>query len=55
MSKNTISWHTQDISQDIESQVIASIKEADLFAIQLDKFSDITGKSSAPSIQEICL
>jgi hypothetical protein len=29
MSDNTISWHTQDMSQDAESQVTANNKEAD--------------------------
>jgi hypothetical protein len=31
--------------QAIESQVIANIKEADIFAIQLDKSTDITVKA----------
>lgn len=33
------------MSQDIESQVIATIKEADFFAIQLDVSTDISGKA----------
>ena len=33
------------MSQDIESQVIANIKEAKSFAIQLDESNDITGKA----------
>jgi hypothetical protein len=33
------------MSQDTESQVIASIKEADFFATLLDELSDITGKA----------
>jgi hypothetical protein len=33
------------MSQDVESQVIANIKEVDLFAIQLDESTDITGKA----------
>jgi hypothetical protein len=43
------------MSQGDESQVIANIKEPDLFAIQLDESTDITGKSSTPSIQQVCL
>ena len=42
---NTISCCIYDMSQDIESQVIASIKEAKSFAIQLDESTDITGKA----------
>jgi hypothetical protein len=33
------------MSLDVESQVIANIKEADFFAIQLDESTDITGKA----------
>ena len=45
LSDNTISRRIYDVSQDIESQVIASIKEAKSFAIQLDESTDITGKA----------
>ena len=45
MSDNTICRRISDMSQDIESQVIASIKEAKCFAIQLDESTDITGKA----------
>jgi hypothetical protein len=45
MSDNIIGWHIQDISQDIESQVIANIKESGLFAIQLDESTHITGRA----------
>ena len=45
LSDNTISRRIYDMSQDIESQVIASIKEAKSFAIQLDEPTDITGKA----------
>jgi hypothetical protein len=33
------------MSQDVESHLIADIKEADYFAFQLDKSTDITGKA----------
>jgi hypothetical protein len=33
------------MSQDVDSQVIANIKEADFFTIWLDKSTDITGKA----------
>jgi hypothetical protein len=33
------------MSQDIKSQVVASIKEANFFAIQLDESTEITGKA----------
>jgi hypothetical protein len=45
MSDNTIGWCIQDMSQDIESQVIAKIKEADFWGgggNQLDKSTDIS-------------
>jgi hypothetical protein len=45
VSDNTVGWCIQDMSQDIESQVIANIKEPDLFAIQFDESTDITGKA----------
>ncbi|XP_042234779.1 zinc finger BED domain-containing protein 5-like [Homarus americanus] len=45
MSDNTISRRISDMSQDVESQVIASIKEAKCFAIKLDESTDITGKA----------
>ena len=44
MSDNTISRRISVMSQDIESQVIANIKTAKCFAIQLDESTDITGK-----------
>jgi hypothetical protein len=42
----TVGWHIQDISQANESQVIANIKEPDLFAIQLGESTDITPRSN---------
>jgi hypothetical protein len=45
MSDNTISRRIQDMSEDIESHVIADIKEADYLAFQLDESTDITGKA----------
>ncbi|XP_023702941.1 protein ZBED8-like [Cryptotermes secundus] len=45
MSDNTISQHIQDMSQDVQSQAIANIKEADIFVIQLNEGSDVTGKA----------
>ena len=45
MSDNTISRRISDMFQDVESQVIASIKEAKCFVIQLDESTDITGKA----------
>ena len=45
VSDNTISRRISDMSQDVESQVIASIKEAKCFAIQLHESTDITGKA----------
>jgi hypothetical protein len=44
-SGNTISQCIHDMSQYAVSQVIANIKEADFFPIQLDKSTDITGKA----------
>jgi hypothetical protein len=37
MSNNNYSQHIQNMSQDVGSQVIANIKEANFFAIQLDE------------------
>jgi hypothetical protein len=53
-SDNTVGWHIQDMPQDIESQVIANIKVAGSFAIQLDESTDHC-KSSTPSIQQFYL
>jgi hypothetical protein len=45
MSDNPISMCIQGMCQDIDSQVIANIKEADFFTIRLDESPDITGKA----------
>jgi hypothetical protein len=45
MSDNTISHRVQNPSQDVATQVIVNIKDADLFSIQLEKSTDITGKA----------
>jgi hypothetical protein len=44
MSDNTICQCIHDMSQDIETEVIADIKEVNYFAIQLDETTDITDK-----------
>ncbi|XP_063785805.1 zinc finger BED domain-containing protein 5-like [Pseudophryne corroboree] len=45
LSDNTISRRILDMSEDVESQVITKIKEANVFAFQLDESTDITGKA----------
>jgi hypothetical protein len=52
MSNITISQHIQDMSQDDETQVIANIKEADFFAIHLDKSTAITEKAQLLTFRE---
>jgi hypothetical protein len=44
VSDNTIIQCIQDMSQGVESQAIANIKEADFFVVQLDESTYITGK-----------
>lgn len=45
VSDNTISRRIKDMSEDIELQVISHIREVDMFAIQLDEFTDVSGKA----------
>jgi hypothetical protein len=45
MSDSTVSRRIQDLSQGVESEAIANIKEASFFAIKLDESNDITGKA----------
>jgi hypothetical protein len=44
ISDNPISRCIQDTCQDVDSQVIANIKETKIFTIPLDESTDITGK-----------
>lgn len=43
ISDSTVSCRIQDMSEDVESQVIASVEDAEFFAIQFDESTDITG------------
>jgi hypothetical protein len=45
MSNSTISWHTQDMSQEAQSQL--TLKKPIFFAIQLNESTDITGKANS--------
>jgi hypothetical protein len=53
MSDNTISRRIQDMSQDVESQAIADIKELIFFSIQLDMSTDVTGKAQLLAFSSI--
>lgn len=44
LSDNTISRRIEDMSKDVEDQVIEKLKTVDFFALQLDESTDITGK-----------
>lgn len=43
MSNSTISWRTQDMSKEVQSQL--TLKKPIFFAIQSDESTDITGKA----------
>lgn len=45
LSNNTIKRRIEEMSKDIETQVNEKLKVADLFALQVDESTDITGKS----------
>lgn len=44
MSNNTISRRIKEMSEDVEIQVIDKLKLVDMFALQLDESTDISGK-----------
>lgn len=44
LSNNTISRRIEEMSKDVEAQVIEKLKTVDFFALQLDESTDITGK-----------
>lgn len=45
LSDNTISRRIDDMSQDIEQQIIIDIHSCNMFSLQLDESTDITGKA----------
>lgn len=44
MSNNTVSRRIKEMSEDVEVQVIDKLKLVDMFALQLDESTDISGK-----------
>jgi len=44
LSNNTVQRRIEDMSKDIEFQVNEKLKAAELFALQLDESTDLTGK-----------
>lgn len=44
LSNNTISHRIKEMSEDVEVQVIDKLKSADMFALQLDESTDVSGK-----------
>ena len=45
VSDSTISRRIHDMSEDIEETVCASVKESEMFALQVDESTDIGGKA----------
>ncbi|XP_076810248.1 zinc finger BED domain-containing protein 5-like [Clavelina lepadiformis] len=41
LSNNTIKWRTQELSEDVLQQTIASVKQSGKFSLQLDETTDI--------------